>query len=143
MVSWLGGWRDSRYEEVGGNEAPGEPRPPGLPSLIEGYALKILDVTIPSYAFAFEEIAQAVSERGHRRALRVTLTRIADVSCTAAARQPETSRPAKASFFFALQFFSGFSFSTAAVACASIGDYRDARLDSTHRGAILSHFHFA
>ena len=61
---WLAG-RDSRHEEVGGNEAPGEPRPPGLPSLIEGYALKILDVTIPTYAFALEEIAQAVSERGH------------------------------------------------------------------------------
>lgn len=63
------GWRDSRHEEVGGNEAPGESRPPGLPSLIEGYALKILDVTILPCAFASEEIAQAVSECGHRRAL--------------------------------------------------------------------------
>jgi hypothetical protein len=96
LVDWSIGWRDSRHEEVGGNEAPGEPRPPGLPSLIEGYTLKILNVTIPSCAFAFEEIAQAVSERGHRRALR--LTRTADVSCPSAARQPETLRPAKASF---------------------------------------------
>jgi hypothetical protein len=69
------GWlaRDSRHEEVGRNEAPGEPRPPGLPSLIEGHASKILDVTILSYAFASEEIAQAVSERGHRRALTLEL----------------------------------------------------------------------
>jgi hypothetical protein len=62
---WLAGWRNSRHKEVGGNEAPGEPRPPGLPSLIEWYALKILDMAIPTYAFALEEIAQAVSERGH------------------------------------------------------------------------------
>ena len=54
---WLDGWRDSRHEKVGRNEAPGEPRPPGRPSLIEGYALKILDVTIPPCAFALEEIA--------------------------------------------------------------------------------------
>jgi hypothetical protein len=143
------GWRDSRHEEVGGNDAPGEPRPPGLPSLIEGYALKILYVTIPSYAygFALEEIAQAVSERGHRRALLHALTPPLTSLDTAAARQPETSRPGRASFH------SNFLASPVQppLVCHEVPTVshekppvcehaRASRLELMHRGTISSHF---
>ena len=57
-----GGGEHSRHEKVGGDEPPGESRPPGLAGLVEGYTL---DLAILSCAFALEKIAQDVSERGH------------------------------------------------------------------------------
>lgn len=95
VSNWMSetiGWRASRHEEVGGDEAPGEPCPPGLPGLIEGYALKILDMTIP-FAFALEEIAQAVSERGHRRGPDYLDTAHGPTTGNFAARQRPFSTP--------------------------------------------------
>jgi len=48
---------DSRHEQVGGDESPSEPGPPGLAGFVEWYTLNLLNVAIPSYGSASEEIA--------------------------------------------------------------------------------------
>ena len=60
-----GGELNARHEEVGGDESPGKLSPPRLTSLIERYALNLLDEAISSCAFSFKEGLQTSSERRH------------------------------------------------------------------------------